>query len=386
MGSLTSFAKLEAAIRGVGGSDAEVAAAKRAAALGCTDVEVEQAAQEAYVYDHEVVKWRKERSGIDEPVVWAERLLKAGFLHRLLDEPARVHELEGWLPQLERERLELVTVAHLYALLDTAATVATERDCTQSAVFYCWAYHLCHLDGRPRAPGLEPPRFWTRSTGRVAPLPREGPRELEPTPHAKATHNRFKRLRESYLKDREAACRRRDQSAKRGSLASVERAAADIERLDRATLVYVSTGDLRPEPERKLMLKRAREPPWTGPFFEGKDGLHVGAPGDGRMYCHCGICQYGGDGTSVSCGWGQTQSPRVPEADQPDLPLYRRQRITSEYHAPKALRGAGPRDGCMCSECEMISSPELIAKCLASGEYSERDMQVIGCARYQYFN
>ena len=57
-----------------------------------------------------------------------------GAANNALDEPAREHELDGWLPQMERESLEGVTVAHLYALLDVAAKVATERDCAQCAV------------------------------------------------------------------------------------------------------------------------------------------------------------------------------------------------------------------------------------------------------------
>ena len=332
--SLTSFARLETKMRHADCSDAEIAAAKHAAALGCTDHEVGQAVDDAREHDENVVQWRRERGGIDEPAAWVAARGVVDQLYALLDQPGGPHErLQFVLPQLEREGDTGVTVGHLYALLDVAARVAQARDCTQSAVFYCWAYHLCR---GPRAPGLEPPRFWTHRTGRVAPLPQEGPRELEPTPHAKAMHTRFKRLRETYEKERKAACKRRDLSAARGSVASALRAEAEIARLDRGTRVLVSPGDLRPEKERALMLKRAREPPWTGPFFEAPlPCLHVGPMSDwerewklGLGYreevcCGCNLCgkcpsyMVSGQG----CGWGQTTSPCTHEQDRP-MPGY----------------------------------------------------------------
>ena len=255
---LDSFAALERAARAEGYGDAAIAAAKRAAALGCTDAEIEQ---EADVVQED---WRAERGGLDEPAAWAAHLLKEGVLKAIIDTPEGPHDLAEWRPCLEPEGYSEVTVAHLFALLDLVPAFAAERDSAQCAIFYAWAYFLC--DG-PRAPGLEAPRLWTR--GRVAILPVEvvrGRTELEPTAHTKATFGRFKRLRDSYVADVQKARRRRDQCARRGSAAGAERAEAAVRELERGTLVRVTPGDLRPEPERAQMLKRKREGAWQGPF------------------------------------------------------------------------------------------------------------------------
>ena len=266
---MTSFAALAQAARRDGYSDAAIAAGRRAAALGCTDAEVEMAADEVWQRE----EWRAKRGGIDEPAVWAARALDSGILHRMLDEPGGAHDPFGeWLP-MPTEGEQGLTLSHLFALLELAATVTKERDCAQAGVFYCWAYHLC---GRPN--GLEPPRFWTRANGRVAPLPCEGPRELEPTAHAKATHSRFKRMRDAYHSKMKAVQRRLDQSVARGSVAKAEDAFAALAAVRCAHCEEVVYGDeLQPEQQRAAIAKRAREE-----VEQCRTGIDCGKP-----FCDC---------------------------------------------------------------------------------------------------
>lgn len=89
---LTSFEALERAARVEGYGDAAVAAAKRAAALGCTDAEIEQEA----VAVQEREDWRAERGGLHEPVAWAARLLEEGLLKAIIDTPEGPHDLAKW--------------------------------------------------------------------------------------------------------------------------------------------------------------------------------------------------------------------------------------------------------------------------------------------------
>ena len=89
---LTSFEALERAARAEGYGDAAVAAAKRAAALGCTDAEIEQEA----VAVQEREDWRAERGGLHEPVAWAARLLEEGLLKAIIDTPEGPHDLAKW--------------------------------------------------------------------------------------------------------------------------------------------------------------------------------------------------------------------------------------------------------------------------------------------------
>ena len=248
---LTSFAALEAAARRAGYSEAAITAGRRAAALGCTDAEVELAADEV----REREEWSAERGGIDEPEAWVALRLEDGTLHKLLNEPETQHDRFGeWLPQPECGE-QGVTMAHLFALLDATSRVAKERNCSQAGIYWCWVFHMCG----GWSSGVERPRFWTHRNGREAPLPREGPRELEPTDHAKATHGRFKRLREAHRIALRAACRRRDQSIVRGSPVSAERAAAEVAKLERDARQVVLSDELQPEPLRKALAKRQRD-------------------------------------------------------------------------------------------------------------------------------
>ena len=351
---LDSFAALERAARAEGYGDVAVAAAKRAAALGCTDAEIEQEAD--VVQERE--DWRAERGGRDEPVAWAARLLEEGVLKAIIDAPEGPHDLAQWRPCLEPEGWDEVTVAHLFALLDLVPGFAAERDSAQCAIFYAWAYFFC--DG-PHAPGLERPRRWTR--GRVAILPVEvvrGRTELEPTAHTKATFGRFKRLRDSYVADVQKARRRRDQCARRGSAAGAERAEAAVRELERGTLVRVTPGDLRPEPERAQMLKRKREGAWQGPFSRRyTPGLGVGQEEERHEHldydlvvCACPLSRRDMHLTLIpccDCGWGQTQSPRSLE--QAEEAGGGSMFIGPPVHYPSRRFAGGCFEESACAEC-----------------------------------
>ena len=117
----------------------------------------------------------------------------------------------------------------------------------------------------------------------MAPLPREGPRELEPTAHAKATHSRFKRMRDAYHSELKAVQRRLDQSVARGSVAKAEDAFAALAAVRRAHCEEVVYGDeLQPEQQRAAIAKRAREEVEKCPT-----GIDCGKP-----FCDCCVkCQ-----------------------------------------------------------------------------------------------
>jgi hypothetical protein len=159
--SLTSFAALEKKIMTdycrevsdacAADAAAAVVAAKYAAALGCSDTEVEGAARKAFDLSCRVLRWREERGGVDEPAAWAARMTRGGHLERLLRAPLDALDdaaLEAILPTPARyhkdhgPKYPYLTVGHVFELLKYDSKLAKAVGCARSAVMYCLLYHL----------------------------------------------------------------------------------------------------------------------------------------------------------------------------------------------------------------------------------------------------
>ena len=155
--SLTSFAVLEQKVHRLFDAEdavhaaAAAAAAKYAAALGCTDQEIYALATRAAEISGRSAGWRAGRDGADEPDVWSARLLRDGSLQKLVDAPP-AHDSTNLLPWPNEAGCGLTT-AHAFALLNKAdEKLAKEVDMPQSAIVYAGLFHLA---GGARA-GLEP--------------------------------------------------------------------------------------------------------------------------------------------------------------------------------------------------------------------------------------
>ena len=167
---------------------AAVAAAKHAAALGCSDAEVEMAGQRALDVASRGFGWRSERGGIDEPVAWVARALDSGRVRKLLEAPDETHDVEEWTPWMD-EASSGITLAHVYALysrLDKG--LAKDLGGSQAYVLYVILYHLLY------------------GKGKVSPPTHQSEKVL------KSLHTRVGRQMTTYQEERKRAMKRRDQS------------------------------------------------------------------------------------------------------------------------------------------------------------------------------
>ena len=330
--SLTSFAALEQKImlgyshrrRGApeataADAAAAVVAAKFAAALGCTDREVEGAAYKAFDISCRVLRWREERGGADEPAAWAAHVAREGHLEQLLSAPRDKHDVESMLPIPSRyhpchgPQYPYLTIGHVFELLKLDAKYAKVRGCSRSAVMYCWLYPLSTPGVIPE---LEPPTV------------KEGTAALVTTPTIKTLYANLERLQVRYKVEREAAQKRATQSLSReATLETRLRAQGEYAACLRALQTEFACHELSqllPEDSRpEYDLEGAG---WDQPYMCGKV--------DGFFYCgaHAGMCLlcsvHTSEASRVSTVCGRESSCSLDDArEYPDsagaLPLLR---------------------------------------------------------------
>ena len=149
--SLTSFAGLEQKLKHAYSQEcapdqppkylpALVMAAKFAAAIGCSDQEIEIAVRRADNIATEL-DWQAERKGADEPAEWISCMLREGRLQVLLDAPHAEHDTSAWDPQ-PNTFTSGITFNHAYSMIKPASDLAKERTISQVSAALDQGAHL----------------------------------------------------------------------------------------------------------------------------------------------------------------------------------------------------------------------------------------------------
>jgi hypothetical protein len=269
--------------------DGAIHAAKHAAALGCTDAEIESAAYKG-VDDVDSAAWYTSMDGRDDPHRWAAELLKSEMLERLLlpgelDGTTKLPQPHYWDEFNHGEGCGMQW-RHVYSLLNlTDAAYAKAHSASRSSIIYCILYHLLQAEDLLRG------HFSVDKVRVEAGVERSTRKDgtLQSTPHTKAVHARLERQSTSHAKALTAARKRRDLNRSRGNSRETAREEAEMARLVHVSCVRVCAGDLRPDDVRKRK-QRPGEAPWLGPFNDADDLDNV--------WCRCYLHDHG-----AGCGF-----------------------------------------------------------------------------------
>ena len=351
--ALTSFVDIESQIRAYFADYREapheadvaavVAAAKYAAALGCTDAEVYVAACRAQAIAFRALRWRTERSGADEPAAWLARVLQEGKVRQLLDAPDAEHDITSWLPRMDMARhaftftftptltltftpTSMLTLALTLALTLNLTCILTLNP-TLTLNFLTHTHpHSCGITlghlytlyrklsaglakelGRPAAFVLYTFLYHLAGSSMLSPS-RQSEKVL------KSLYVRVGRQVSSHEEERKRACKRRDQNHARGSTEAYYHACAEVRMLDRLTHLGLGPAEVLhfmpesiaekenpPQVVRPPCLKRPRE--WEWCMRDRLPCLICEWPGAADCF-HCGaevgMCLLCSEG--VSCG------------------------------------------------------------------------------------